>query len=558
LAATSGSSQVQDQTMYTISVRAVDGDAVALAARLTSRGFDLLEMRTGSVVYVLGTTATAARLSHISGAAVVGRSPAAPVGPIPKAPASQDSILPKRLQGKKYPTFYGGYRTTVGYDEFESDLQTKYPDLVRKFQFGKTWTGKNDLNVVCVTADAKSGCKMTPNVDKPRFLVMAQIHAREIATSETAWRYLTRLVDGYGTDAQITSLLDSSEIWVVPQFNKDGIQLTEKGLERDGTSSTSSAWQRKNRDDDQAPAGGCPPPWAGSQVGVDLNRNFDTHWDTAGISHDPCSEVFDGKAAGSEPETKELSALFQNLFKDQRGHGDSSAAPANTTGQMVTIHTVAGLVIFPWGASALGQTKNDTGLRSLGFRQSYFNGYTTGQAYQVLYEVSGTTDDWAYDDLGIASYTWELDGVGSGCEGTFFPLYSCMDAYEANNLPGLFYDAATARAPYKLGLGPTILKVSAKADGTKVTVKATADDDAFGTSGAGRPAAQKVTAARIFTDKAPWDGGTAQAMKIKGSGTSVTASITVKAGSKKTMAWVQAQDADGHWGPAVAVWIPKA
>ena len=120
-------------------------------------------------------------------------------------------------------------------------------------------------------------------------------------------------------DAQITSILDSSEIWVVPQFNKDGIQLTEKGIEKDGTSSTSSAWQRKNVDDKQAPEGGCPPPWANSQVGVDLNRNFDTHWDTAGISHYACSEVFNGKKAASEPETQQLSALFAKLFKDQRG-----------------------------------------------------------------------------------------------------------------------------------------------------------------------------------------------------------------------------------------------
>jgi hypothetical protein len=194
----------------------------------------------------------------------------------------------------------------------------------------------------------------------------------------------------------------------------------------------------------------------------------------------------------------------------------------------------------------------------MAFRQSYYNGYETGQPPEVLYATSGTTDDWTYDALGIASFTWELDGVGSGCSGTFFPLYTCMDDYEANNLPGLFYDAAAARTPYKLALGPTVLKASAKAKGGKVTVTATADDDAFGTAGVGRPDAQKVTEARIFTDKAPWDGGTAQAMDIKGSGTSVTASIVVKAGSKQTLAYVQARDADGNWGPAVAVWIPKA
>lgn len=556
LATNSGTSQARDKTMYNIAVRGASGDAVALAQRLSARGFDLMEMRSGSVVYVLGTAATAARLSRLAGVTVVNRTPAAPLGPIPDAPANQDDILPHKLDGKKYDTFYGGYRTVDAFDEFETDLQKAYPSLVKKIQFGKTWTGKHPINVICLTEGADKGCKLTPKVDKPRFLLMAQIHARELATSETTWRYMTRLIDGWKKDAQITSLLQSTEIWVVPQFNIDGIATTERGIENDGTGSDSSAWQRKNLDDKQAPDGGCPPPWANSQVGVDLNRNFDTHWDTAGVSHDPCSEVFNGKKAASETETQELSELFRTLFKDQRGRGDEAKAPANTTGAMVTIHTVAGLVLFPWGTSASFHTPNDKQLRSLGFRQSYFNGYETGQPPEVLYATSGTTDDWTYDDLGIASFTWELDGIGSGCSGTFFPLYSCMDAYEENNLPGLYYDAAAARTPYKLGLGPTVLKATAKDSGDKVTVTATADDDAYGNTGVGRPTGQKVTKAVIYVGKAPWDGGKAQAMKIKGNGTSVTASVSVKKGDKEVLAYVQARDKDGNWGPALAVWIP--
>ena len=76
--------------------------------------------------------------------------------------------------------------------------------------------------------------------------------------------------------------------------------------------------------------------------------------------------------------------------------------------------------------------------------------------------------------------------------------------------------------------------------------------------GVDRPDVQNVTAARIYVGKAPWDGGTAQAMTIKGSGSEVTASIKVSPGSKKKLAYVQAKDADGNWGPIQGVWIPKA
>src|SRR4029079_13947449 len=115
---------------------------------------------------------------------------------------------------------------------------------------------------------------------------------------------------------------------------------------------------------------------------------------------------------------------------------------------------------------------NDTGLRSMAFRQSFFNHYTTGQSGEVLYDVGGGSDDFTYSDLGIASFPWELDGSGAGCAGEFLPLYSCMDAYEANNLPGLYYDAAAARTPYLLSLGPTTTSVTAKGAGASVTVTA--------------------------------------------------------------------------------------
>lgn len=547
----------RDNTMYLISVQAADGDGAALAQRLNHAGYDVIA-RTATTVRVLGSAATEQRLSHVSTGTVVGRAPAAPTGAIPAAPASQDGILPRKLDGHSYPTYYGGYRTVAGFNKFESDLAAAYPTLVKKVTYGQSFTGDNPLNAVCLTVAADQGCQLTPNVDKPRFLVMSQIHAREVATSETTWRYLTRLVDGYKKDPQITSLLQSSEIWVVPQVNPDGVVTVQDGITQHGTGSDSPAWQRKNMDDDQAPQGGCNGPYYASQIGVDLNRNNDYHWGGQGTSQDPCDQTYLGTKPASETETVALQGLFKQLFKDQRGPGAGDAAPPTTTGAMVTIHTVAGLVLLPWSYDESDNAPNDAGLRSMAFRQSYFNHYTTGQSGEVLYNAAGTSDDWSYATLGIASFTWELDGQSGSCEGTFFPSYSCMDAYEATNLPGLMYDAAAARTPYQLSFGPTVLSVKTKASGGSAVVTAKADDNAYGTSGVGRPAAQKITEARIFTDAAPWDGGTAQAMNVNASGTSATATATVARGQHKALAYVQARDANGDWGPAEAVWIPRA
>ena len=545
----------RSSVMYDISVRALSGAGGVVAQRLDGLGFDVTA-RSGSVVHVLGGVDTIGRLGRVGGVVVVGRRPAAPSGPVAAAPRSQDSVLPRRLRGNMYQTYYGGYRTVAAYDKFESDLAAAYPSLVQKVTYGSSFTGDNSLNAVCITADASKGCELSPDVHKARFLVMSQIHAREIATSEMSWRYMTRLVDGWKRDAQITSLLKSTEIWVVPEVNPDGIVTVQNGITQHGTGEDSPAWQRKNEDAEQAPAGGCTGEWAFSQTGVDLNRNNDSHWGGQGTSEDPCDQEYLGVAPGSEAETVALDGLFDELFRDQRAPGGQAAAPANTTGMMLSLHSDAGLVLMPWSYDNTVQAPNDAQLRSMAFRQSYFNGYTAGQWGDVLYNASGTSDDWSYDTLGIASFTWELDGPG-GCTG-FLPAYSCMDAYETNNLPGLFYDAAAARTPYKLSFGPTVLSAKARLARAKVTVTASADDDAYGTGGVGRPAAQKVTAGRIFVGKAPWAGGTSKAMTVQGSGTSVTLTATVTPGPKKALAYVQGKDADGNWGPAQAVWIPAA
>jgi hypothetical protein len=545
----------RDMTMYDLSVRGHGGDPAMIAQRLDRMGFDVTA-RQGATIHVLGGAAVARQLTRL-GVTVVDRLNAAPAGPFPPAPKNQDDILPRKLHGNTYQTYYGGYRTVAAYQQFESDLATAYPKLVQKFTYGTSDTGQNALTAVCITANAGKGCQLTPNVHKARFLLMAQIHAREIATSEMAWRYMTRLVDGWKHDAQITSLLKSTEIWVVPQVNPDGVTVVQNGIAQYGTGDNSPAWQRKNWDEDQTPPGGCDQnEWVYSQPGVDLNRNNDSHWGGQGTSQDPCDQEYLGTAPGSETETTALNALFEELFKDQRGPGAGDPAPADTTGAMVTMHTDAGLVMLPWSYDESVQTPNDAQLRSMAFRQSYYNHYTTGQSGQVLYNAAGTSDDWSYDKLGIASFTWELDGSGQ-CDG-FLPPYSCMDSYESNNLPGLFYDAAAARTPYELSLGPTILSVNAKASGGAVKVTATADDDAYGTNGFGRPAAQSIEAGRIFVGKAPWAGGQPQAMTVQGSGTTATLLANVTPGAKKVLAYVQGQDAQGNWGPAEAVWIPAA
>lgn len=141
--------------------------------------------------------------------------------------------LPERLAGQQYATYFGGYRTVEAYTEFAHDIADAYPQIAELVDFGDSWLktqgrGGSDLLAIRLTADVADQPAPTDGQQgRPRFVLVAQAHAREVITSELAWRYATELLDGYGTDPQVTALLESTEVWINFQNNPDGIELVE-------------------------------------------------------------------------------------------------------------------------------------------------------------------------------------------------------------------------------------------------------------------------------------------------------------------------------------------
>src|SRR5206468_1539851 len=141
------------------------------------------------------------------------------------------------------------------------------------------------------------------------------------------------LAGGYGTNADATNLLNTTEIWVVPIVNPDGVDIVQQG-------GNSPRLQRKNADDARGTCGGT------GQLGVDLNRNNGNHWGGASTSSSPCSEVYKGPSPDSEVEDNALESLWRSLYPDKRGTSDTAPAPADTRGVFITMHSFSNLVLF--------------------------------------------------------------------------------------------------------------------------------------------------------------------------------------------------------------------
>ncbi|MCS6848532.1 MAG: M14 family zinc carboxypeptidase [Anaerolineae bacterium] len=533
-------------------------------ALLSSSGYDLLEARDGNALFVLGDAATLADLRTKGFDATVH-------SPLTLHP------LPLTAHGSPLTahSYFGGYRTVAEHEAHMDAIATARPDLALVVDYGDSWrkvTGRpdgHDLKAICITKRRANDCRLDPNTDKPRFLLIAAVHARELSTSEMAWRWMDFLVDGYGRDPDVTWLLDHHEMWVIPVANPDGRRFVEQG-------GNAPYLQRKNMNDARSACGFPPghPTYAFSQPGVDLNRNASFQWGVSGTSTDPCAQTYLGPSAASEPEQYALEVLMRNLFADQRGPTLGDVAPITSTGAMLTLHSFGDLILLPWGwAECFGaclptqRAPNDAGLRAFAFRMSHFNGYATGQVSELLYPASGTTDDWAYGVLGVPSFTYEIGPLSGTCGG-FTPAYACQDdVFWPLNREAFLYAAKVARRPYALSLGPMVRSVMLSSPLVEreqpVTLTATVDDDTLGNheESIGRPAAQPIVAAEAYLDTPPWLDGAPIALAARdGAFDSATEQVigmldTTGLALGRHLVFVRGRDAAGDWGPVTAQWL---
>ena len=252
---------------------------------------------------------------------------------------------------------------------------------------------------------------------------------------------------------------------------------------------------------------------------------------------------------------------MRSIFADNRGPNDSDAAPSDTSGIHLDIHSYSELVLWPWGHTSQS-APNGTALRTLGRKFAYFNGYYPQQSVG-LYATDGTSDNISYGELGVAAFTFEL--------GTSF-FQSCS-VYENNvvpdNLPALIYAAKVVRTPYITPGGPDMTGITINGSsgsgtippGGTGTLSATATDTRF-SSRNGSEATQNITHAEYYIDIPPWQAG-AVANSLSASDGSYNSSTETVSGSidvsglssGQHIVFVRSRDASGTWGAVSAIFL---
>ncbi|XP_054149648.1 carboxypeptidase A2-like [Melozone crissalis] len=266
---------------------------------------------------------------------------------------------------------FGAYHTL---DDINAELDQLASEhsFVEKIQIGESYE-KRPLYVLKFS---------TGGSNRPAIWLDAGIHSREWVTQASALWIANKIASDYGTDESITSLLDKMDLFLLPVANPDGFVYTH----------TSNRMWRKTRS--KIPGSIC--------VGVDPNRNWDAGFGGPGASNNPCSDSYHGPSANSEVEVKAVVDFIKN-------RGNFKA--------FLTLHSYSQLLMYPYGYKC---TRPDdyAELESLGraaansIRSLYGTTFQVGPICTTIYQASGGSIDWAYDNGIKYSFAFELRDTG--------------------------------------------------------------------------------------------------------------------------------------------------
>lgn len=315
----------------------------------------------------------------------------------------ESNPMPERGFPTSDSAFHDHAEVTAALDQ----MAAKYPAIASRFSIGKSLEGR-DL----------PGIRISGRADKdklPAVVLLGCHHAREHLSVEMPLMMAEYLTNNYGKDARVTKLVDTREVWVVPMVNPDGAEydISGKGYK----------YWRKNRRDN-----------GDGSKGVDLNRNYDSGFGGEGSSDDTSSDIYHGPAAFSEPETLAVRDFVRNR---------------KSATMLLSFHTFSELVLWPYGHtnSQISSQADLAVFEKMGKKMASWNKYKPMKS-SGLYLASGDTTDWAYDELKLFAFTFELS-PSSMLMGGFYPGAKAIDPAFKANLEPVLYMIDLAENPYR-------------------------------------------------------------------------------------------------------------
>jgi hypothetical protein len=287
----------------------------------------------------------------------------------------------RSANGKATPNeYYARYTDIV---QWLRQLVALNPTIASTFIVGKTYYGQDIYGIKIGLA----------GINKPKITIEGCIHSREWLACATTNYVINQLLVDSRTNPAIQALLRTYDWHIIPVQNVDGYDYTF----------TNDRYHRKT----------LSPNPGFSCVGADPNRNFDNHFAEAGASTYPCSDTYAGRSPFSESETKAVGDMMRNLRPKVH----------------FSVHAFSQLWLLPWGWTYTLPPNYNEMLRVANLGNAALqaqNGlrFRVGNIANTIYLASGSSVDYAYDNVGILySSAFEMR-PGQGAADGFNPAPS--------------------------------------------------------------------------------------------------------------------------------------
>ena len=265
------------------------------------------------------------------------------------------------------------------YDEMD-DMRALYPNLISARMdasptaqktwgntlgtAGNQWPGQT-MYYVRITGD-----QSTPEGSKPQILYTSMIHSREVSSLMSNMFFMWYLLENYDTNPAIKNLVDNNELYFIPVVNPDGLRWNQRIAPGGG------GMQRKNLRPNSGDSGSTSS--SNTLRGVDLNRNFDYFWGSAGTgsSGTTTSDSYRGPSRASEPETQiVVDFVSARNFKTALWH-----------------HSFANGIPHPYGGNPSFVSGREDEMHKWHEDMTKYNRYVSGAT--IFTPANGIADDW--------------------------------------------------------------------------------------------------------------------------------------------------------------------
>lgn len=290
------------------------------------------------------------------------------------------------------------YHTLEEVGQTLESLHEQAPQILALYKIGESTT--RQLPVWA----AKISDNPAEDEDEPAILLTGAHHAREPLSTEVCLHLINKLCTEYASNPVVAEWVNSTEIWVVPVVNPDGYSVVFD-------SNRNLNWWRKNLRDNNG-----NDIFDADNDGVDLNRNYDFHWQNGG-SKKTGSLYFRGSEPFSETETRVLKKLIE---KERFAF-------------ILDFHSFGEAILYPW--SNFTPPPDSALIVDLAEKlASKIKKNRSSETYDIipLDAQMGQSSIWHYGVHGIMSFTIEVGPA-------YFPPGAQIKQIAENNIQAVFY-----------------------------------------------------------------------------------------------------------------------